>query len=242
MLDFVLGGCVVGEGALCLVLWQRTRRHVAERRAAERAGLGEAVERERFEKAWREESERRQLLEQQLDRAEHDPRIPVLPGEQRWRRQAEAMLAQRRGVALAVVGIDDFRTIRHKFGLRGGDWVLARVAERLGEVFGDDALVGRIGGDDFAVVMTRTVTSESLRFRLEEEYPWQRGGIRVAVSVGITELLDQHVNDLTKRLEQADQAMIAARRAGDGLVRFWYRGRAVDEHVFAHAVQNAVEL
>ncbi|GHE09815.1 putative bifunctional diguanylate cyclase/phosphodiesterase [Klenkia taihuensis] len=55
-------------------------------------------------------------------------------------------------VCLAVLDVDDFGTINDGLGSRGGDQLLVEVADRLQGVLRATCVLGRLGGDDFAVV------------------------------------------------------------------------------------------
>lgn len=61
--------------------------------------------------------------------------------------------------ALLLIDVDDFKHVNDVYGHDGGDRVLKRVAQLLRQSFRSVDLVCRIGGDEFAVIMTR-VSSE----------------------------------------------------------------------------------
>jgi diguanylate cyclase (GGDEF)-like protein len=71
--------------------------------------------------------------------------------------RAEQMLARARRaghpVAALYVDIDCFKQINDSFGHAAGDTALRVVAERLGQVLRDSDTVGRIGGDEFVVLL-----------------------------------------------------------------------------------------
>lgn len=56
--------------------------------------------------------------------------------------------------AIAVFDIDHFKQINDTYGHPAGDVVLREVAKRLEEAVGDAGMVGRIGGEEFAVFFT----------------------------------------------------------------------------------------
>src|SRR6185369_15822747 len=59
---------------------------------------------------------------------------------------------------IAFVDLDDFKGINDRYGHLAGDRVLQHVATRLWTVAGEEGLVGRLGGDEFLVVV-RTAKS-----------------------------------------------------------------------------------
>ncbi|MEF9920967.1 MAG: diguanylate cyclase [Erysipelotrichaceae bacterium] len=55
--------------------------------------------------------------------------------------------------AFLIIDIDDFKEVNDNFGHQGGDAVLMLMAKRLEDIFNEDNIVGRIGGDEFLVFM-----------------------------------------------------------------------------------------
>ncbi len=64
-----------------------------------------------------------------------------------------------RHIALILVDVDYFKTVNDTYGHAMGDRVLKRVAEVLRSSFRSVDILCRIGGDEFAVVMTRSNSS-----------------------------------------------------------------------------------
>ena len=58
-------------------------------------------------------------------------------------------------IALLVLGLDGFQNINDMLGHAAGDRVLQAVAERLKQEAGQDGLVARLSGDEFAIAMPR---------------------------------------------------------------------------------------
>lgn len=63
--------------------------------------------------------------------------------------------------ALLIVDVDKFKSINDIYGHDGGDMVLRRVADQLREHFRSVDIICRIGGDEFAVFMTRVTSALS---------------------------------------------------------------------------------
>ena len=73
------------------------------------------------------------------------------------RQQAEAVLAQcqSRGkpVGMLVFDLDNFKAINDRHGHAGGDWVLEQVARACSGVCREGELFGRLGGEEFGIVV-----------------------------------------------------------------------------------------
>jgi diguanylate cyclase (GGDEF)-like protein len=89
--------------------------------------------------------------------AHYDP-LTGLPNRALFReRVAEALAAQTLGgaaVAVLLIDVDRFREINNTLGHENGDRVLREIARRLQSVLGVDVVLGRRGGDEFAVVIS----------------------------------------------------------------------------------------
>lgn len=66
-------------------------------------------------------------------------------------------------VTIAIIDIDDFKTINDTYGHMFGDEVLRDVAQILREAVGHNGMCGRIGGDEMFIVMEHFEDDESIR-------------------------------------------------------------------------------
>lgn len=95
------------------------------------------------------------------------------------------------GLTLFLVDLDEFKVINDHYGHPCGDYVLVETAESLRRAFSDAAGLGRIGGDEFAVLYDRFMTEEQamvLGQGLVErlgKIQWQDQPIKVRCSVGV---------------------------------------------------------
>jgi diguanylate cyclase (GGDEF)-like protein len=125
---------------------------------------------------------------------------------------------------IMFVDIDDFKHINDAFGHPAGDRVLSAVAERLIRSVRPDDFVCRIGGDEFAIVLSDSSgrlgagTFESLAARvvevLGEPVMYQHTRIPLTASVGVAKA--GPTRDLDELMSRADGAMYRAKRAGGG--------------------------
>jgi diguanylate cyclase (GGDEF)-like protein/PAS domain S-box-containing protein len=119
------------------------------------------------------------------------------------------------------IDMDGFKAINDTLGHAIGDTVLQIVAQRLQRALRGDDLVGRLGGDEFLVLLsgpTRRVDIETLVMRLRSSMaePIIARGHRIEVngSIGVTELTPGDHRTPEAVLHDADLAMYRAKPAG----------------------------
>ena len=74
-----------------------------------------------------------------------------------------ADLGHRPRVAVLFVDLDDFKATNDRYGHVAGDRMLKHVATILRQVVGSDGLVGRVGGDEYLVVLPAGGSASSVR-------------------------------------------------------------------------------
>ncbi|TBV11271.1 diguanylate cyclase [Stutzerimonas kirkiae] len=131
--------------------------------------------------------------------------------------------------ALLMLDLDHFKRVNDNFGHAAGDQVLVHLAKILREVLRVSDTVGRLGGEEFAVLLPATglagaqVLAERLRSRLERSAVQVDGElIRVTMSIGIA-MLDGEIKHI---LARADEALYKAKANGRNRVEFATAGRA----------------
>lgn len=168
-------------------------------------------------------------LRQAENLAKHDPltRLPNLRGTIEQLHHTLAV-ARRGGVYAAVmfVDLDDFKAVNDTHGHAVGDSVLHAIAHRLNEAVRESDFVGRIGGDEFLVVLSNIrrpenagLVAKNLVRALSE--PINVNGIdcRVGVSIGIAIFPDDG-SDETTLIREADKAMYTVKGKGKNSFAF----------------------
>ncbi|GAA2642553.1 hypothetical protein Adu01nite_24980 [Paractinoplanes durhamensis] len=120
-------------------------------------------------------------------------------------------------VAAIMVDIDHFKRINDTYGHPVGDEVIRIVAARLRDALGEGDVLGRYGGEEFAVV-TVQMPAVDLAERLHslvsgEQVPTAVGPLPVTISVGLAHG-DGTEPDLRQLLSRADRALYQAKHSG----------------------------
>jgi diguanylate cyclase (GGDEF)-like protein len=122
--------------------------------------------------------------------------------------------------ALLIVDLDHFKRVNDVYGHRAGDQALQAAAEALARsVRGDVDFVGRLGGEEFVVLLaaadeeTARRAAESARAAIAAmRVAAPNGEIAVTASIGYTPLVAG--DTVSTALQRADEALYAAKRAG----------------------------
>jgi diguanylate cyclase (GGDEF)-like protein len=127
-----------------------------------------------------------------------------------------------RPLSLAVLDIDDFKSLNDTYGHQAGDAILGRVAECVRWTTRSIDVFCRLGGDEFAVLMPdadlcdNPHMGERLRSVLAQRH-WTVEGVpadtTVAVSVGGA-VFPQHCDDESRLIWCADMALLEAKHQG----------------------------
>jgi len=147
-----------------------------------------------------------------------------LPNRSRVRTLLDAALtdAKKRDVPCAVMflDLDGFKPVNDTFGHPKGDAVLKTVARRLSGIVGNRGTVGRIGGDEFAVVVDDAQSrvgvealAEKLIAAVSNPYMIDNVQIRIGLSIGCAygPIDGDTVDDLVRK---ADLALYHAKSLG----------------------------
>ena len=171
----------------------------------------------------RDVTERRAAQDELTHVAAHD-HLTGLKTRREFLRQASratSVASTKSPVALLFCDLDGFKGVNDVYGHAAGDEVLRAVASRLRRTLRPQELIGRIGGDEFAVLLPGPIDEHGARViadRLQAAVCpaiTLRGGgaVRIGMSVGQVMVTAPAV-DAEPVLPHADQAMYAAKFAG----------------------------
>jgi diguanylate cyclase (GGDEF)-like protein len=124
-------------------------------------------------------------------------------------------------VSAIMLDVDHFKQVNDTYGHAVGDQVLRVVAERCHESIRDIDILGRYGGEEFAITLPATDLSgahsvaERLRRSIADvPIPTERGDITITISLGVA----SNTQDVATLVNRADAAMYAAKQAGRNCV------------------------
>ena len=140
---------------------------------------------------------------------------------QRWRTGGPA-------VAVLLVDLDRFKTVKDTHGHAVGDSVLVEVARRLSTLEAPGTTIARLGGDEFAILldgdgdMPESVGDQILQ-RLAEPIDILNGSVRISASIGLALSGRQDIGS-EELLRAADLALYGAKRGKRGTLRVYQPG------------------
>jgi diguanylate cyclase (GGDEF)-like protein len=174
--------------------------------------------------------ERKRSEEQLAYLAQFDT-LTELPNRHMFHDRLERTLAQARSsggrTACMFVDLDRFKHINDTFGHGAGDKLLIEVAERLRRCVRGGDTVGRLAGDEFAVVLPNLAKPENGGVVAQKVItalaaPFELGGhqTHVSASIGIAIFPDDG-NEAEELLRNADTAMYRAKELGRNNYQFY---------------------
>jgi len=128
--------------------------------------------------------------------------------------------------AVFVIDIDRFKNINDTYGHASGDYVLAKTVECIRQGLPASALVCRMGGEEFLVLIEGIsqprafLLANRLRHSIEENQILLDGNdLSVTASIGISALNINNVNSLDESITKADEQLYIAKSSGRNQVR-----------------------
>ena len=162
--------------------------------------------------------------------AEYDS-LTGLANRHRMTRRLESTLAAyksaKRSCALMMLDLDRFKQVNVTMGHPAGDELLRQVAERLRNIIGDRGEIGRLGGDEFQVILPdmddRGKLGELANRIIQivcQPYPIDGKRATIGTSVGIA-VAPYDGLDKDEMVRASDLALYAAKNGGRGQFRFY---------------------
>lgn len=141
------------------------------------------------------------------------------------RREFSRSSRYHRPFSIMMIDIDHFKKVNDKYGHVVGDKVLAEIARVCGQELRDPDILGRIGGEEFVLLLPDTPqasalhVAERMRTRLASTLLSIDGHtFHMTASFGVVERINSD-DDFTTMLDRADMAMYEAKQGGRNRVR-----------------------
>jgi diguanylate cyclase (GGDEF)-like protein len=158
----------------------------------------------------------RMHLQGQIDRVFREARIDSLTGVGNRLAWREALGAERAGAAILVVDLDNLKKVNDQQGHEAGDEHLRAASNILREAAGPSAVVARIGGDEFAVLLAdgdrASVVVDALNTALARSMPVAGWPVSFALGMAVAEP-GEAMDSVQKRADAAMYAVKRCRRA-----------------------------
>jgi len=154
-----------------------------------------------------------------------------------------AFRAAKRNCAVMMLDLDRFKQVNDTLGHAAGDELLKQVADRLGRAIDRECEIGRLGGDEFQIMLPdiddRGVLGEiamKVIAMLKQPYSLAEGRCVIGSSVGIA--IAPH-DGVTREevVRSADLALYAAKNGGRGQFRF-FSGELENEAIFRRRLEE----
>jgi diguanylate cyclase (GGDEF)-like protein len=162
--------------------------------------------------------------------AEYDS-LTGLANRHRMGRRLDAILsaykAAKRSCALLMLDLDRFKQVNDTMGHQAGDELLKLVASRLKRIIGDKGEIGRLGGDEFQIILPdvddRGALGElaaKIIHVISQPYPIDNKRAIIGTSIGVA-IAPYDGLEREDLVHSSDLALYAAKNGGRGQYRFY---------------------
>ncbi|WP_136681519.1 EAL domain-containing protein [Neptunomonas sp. XY-337] len=134
---------------------------------------------------------------------------------------------QKQSLAVLFLDLDDFKKVNDTLGHEFGDKVLLKAAQRLRSTVGEAQIVGRLGGDEFIILLRNDCATEGMQPLLERllaafQHPFvlDQREVTLTASIGVA-TYPENGRSCSELLRNADAAMYYSKRQGRNTYTFF---------------------
>ncbi|WP_052315066.1 diguanylate cyclase domain-containing protein [Thiocystis violascens] len=193
----------------------------------------------------------RKQAHQQLDYLAHHDALTHLPNRLLFfERVAQTLALAKRNqtkFALLFIDLDKFKPINDTHGHAVGDLVLRETAKRLSGCVRESDTVGRIGGDEFVVLLPHvggaehaTIVANKIRQALRQPLTVAETTLFISSSIGIA-IYPEHGHDQLALTAHADGAIYAAKASGRDRIQVAAVGNPASTPLNHPSAESAIE-
>ncbi|MGQ7935419.1 EAL domain-containing protein [Paraburkholderia sp. D1E] len=176
-------------------------------------------------------TEQRRLAKEMSYRATHDALTGLL-NRAEFETRLERMLTDAHETgsehAMLYIDLDQFKVVNDTFGHIAGDQMLRQIAAQLGQCIRTSDTLGRLGGDEFGVILEQCdmewanrVATRICQHLDEFRFIFSQRRFHIGASIGLVPI-DNRWPTIATVLQAADSACYAAKDAGRNRVHSWF--------------------
>ncbi len=158
---------------------------------------------------------------EKIEKLSKTDELTGLPNRRHFMDYLEKMISQARRhsnpLSLAMIDLDKFKDINDTYGHNAGDDVLSALGALLKEETRKEDLAGRIGGEEFCLILTQTDTEKAYNFaeRIRKkinQLEIDSVSTEISASLGVSSM--KNGDDSEALLKRADAALYKAKEGG----------------------------
>jgi diguanylate cyclase (GGDEF)-like protein len=167
----------------------------------------------------------RKKLERELEHQARTDFLTGIPNRRHFLDLADLELARARRYgrpfSMLMLDLDLFKNVNDRYGHRVGDLTLQKVVEVCGQILREVDVVGRLGGEEFGIILPETDAEQALQVadRVRQAVATasvalpKGGSVGITTSIGVATYSDADP-DVDAVLNRADRALYRAKRSG----------------------------
>ncbi|MEJ2619754.1 MAG: EAL domain-containing protein [Candidatus Thiodiazotropha sp.] len=188
----------------------------------------------------RDVTRERRLQDELYRQASHDNLTELLNRsafESHLEQSLESARKRAREHILGFMDLDHFKVVNDTCGHVAGDELLRQIATIMRRHFRGSDVLARVGGDEFAAILTDCPLSmaegrvNSLRKEIQDyTFNWQGHSFRISISIGVVQI-DQYSESVGILMSSVDAACYSAKDSGRNCINVYQRDGSSSKHL-----------